>query len=183
MQPRFRFFKISIVLSGILFTNLSAGTEQHPRLRIGDIMPDLSLPKVPHGVLQLKSLRGNILAISFYSKYCAPCQRELPMLEQMVNRANEHRPQHSAKIVLVVVVIDDTNTLEAMTITAASYQQFILHDTSGKAREAFDPQKYPCTFLVDEFGKVRNINRGFGEGYATRVEHWLNVLVNLSHQN
>jgi hypothetical protein len=39
-------------------------------------------------------------------------------------------------------------------------------------RAAFDPRTMPCTFLADQTGTVRHINRGFGGGYETRVEQW-----------
>ncbi len=50
----------------------------------------------------------------------------------------------------------------------------------GEARRMFDPQRYPCTFLIDAAGVVRRINRGFGPGYPARMERWLRELLALA---
>jgi peroxiredoxin len=55
----------------------------------------------------------------------------------------------------------------------------VLVDPDGAVRAAFDPQRYPCTFLIDAAGTVRHINRGFGSGYGQRVERWLRDLLAL----
>jgi peroxiredoxin len=137
------------------------------RLRIGDAMPDVELPRLEGGRLRLGSLRGNVLVVSFYSPYCEPCERELPVLERVVARvARDTR----AAITAVIVVTEGRPAAELVKRHAAA--RWLL-DEKERARTAFDPRTLPCTFLIDEKGTVRHINRGFGSGYEQRVEKWL----------
>ena len=137
------------------------------RLHIGDAMPDLELPRLEGGRLRLASLRGKLVALSFYSSYCEPCERELPVLKRVVERVGRDT---RVPIVAVIIVTEGRPAAELLKQHAAT--RWLL-DEKDRARTAFDPRTLPCTFLVDEKGTVRHINRGFGAGYEARVEKWL----------
>ena len=112
--------------------------------------------------------------MSFYSRYCAPCRRELPTLVRVLDRVNRDLPP--ARNVLGLVIAVDTPP-EAQFHREIGPRLRWLLDAGGKARAAFDPRTYPCTFLVDSDGRVRHINRGYGPGYETRVEGWLRSML------
>lgn len=141
------------------------------RLRLGDAMPDLELPRLEGGRLRLGSLRGQVVAVSFYSPYCEPCRRELPALDRAVARVSR---ETGVAITTVIVVVEDRPP--AALAKRHPTARWLL-DEHERARAAFDPRTLPCTFLVDERGVVRHINRGFGPGYEGRVTRWLRGLV------
>ena len=163
----------ALVLLALVAT--PAAAQPTPRLRIGDGCPDLTLPRLGGGTLRLSSLRGRLLALSFYSRFCAPCRRELPTLARVVDRVNASAKVPS--VVLLAINIDERPEPAAVLARLAGRTPIWLHDREGKARQSFDPQRYPCTFLVDAAGRVRHINRGFGPGYEARVERWLRGLL------
>ena len=140
------------------------------RLRIGDAVPDLELPRLEGGRLRLAALRGSLVALSFYSPYCEPCHRELPVLRRVVERVARDT---GAAIATVIIVTEGRPAADLVKQHAAA--RWLL-DEKDQARAAFDPRTLPCTFLIDERGTVRHINRGFGSGYEQRVEKWLRGL-------
>ena len=140
------------------------------RLRIGDAMPDLELPRLEGGRLRLASLRGGLVALTFYSPYCEPCDRELPVLKRVVERVARDT---GVPIVAVIIVTEGRPAADLVKQHAAA--RWLL-DEKDRARTAFDPRTLPCTFLIDGKGMVRHINRGFGSGYEARVEKWLRGL-------
>jgi thiol-disulfide isomerase/thioredoxin len=134
----------------------------------------VELPQIGGGRLRLHDLRGRVLAISFYSSYCPPCRKELPTLLRLLDRVNRDLPPEK-RVVALVVAIDAPP--DARLLRELGPRLRWLLDGEGKARTAFDPRTYPCTFLIDSHGTVRHINRGYGSGYEARVEGWLRGLL------
>jgi peroxiredoxin len=150
----------------------AARAEDRPKLRIGDPVPALTLPRVGGGTLALRELRGHPVAYSFFAISCAPCRREVPALARAVARVNRDLPA-AAQVRVVVISLDD---LKGHDLVRAHPEATWLWDKEDAARAAFDPRTFPCTFLADARGLVRHINRGFGPGYEARVERWLRGL-------
>ena len=167
--PHTRLRGVAVLLLAALSLAPLAHAGKHPRLRIGDSLPALELPLLGGGRLRLKDLRGRPLAISFYSKYCVPCRKELPTLARVVERVNRRLAPRD-KVMLLVIVAHGLPRGSRPPMKGAD--RWLL-DTKAAARRAFDPRTFPCTFLIDAAAKVRNINRGFGPGYKARVQRWL----------
>ena len=156
----------------VLVPSLAFAAGPRPRLRIGDALPDVVLPDAKGKPLRLRSLGGQILAISFYSRYCRSCQRELPALERVVEQV-----RRGSKVPLQLLAIAVDGSPPAALAARLGARLRWLFDRHGAARRAFDPQRYPCTFLVTGTGRVRHINRGFGPGFERRVARWLERMV------
>jgi peroxiredoxin len=141
------------------------------RLLIGEPMPDVELTRLDGSRVTTTSLRGSRVALTFFSPYCAPCQTELPALARVVGRVNGGGTDH----VRMVVIATDARP-DAATLAKAPKAEWLM-DHDDRARTAFDPRTLPCTFLADQTGTVRHINRGFGTGYEARVERWLRSML------
>lgn len=174
LQVRARILQVLVLLALGLAASSGHAQQGRARLIIGELLPALELPRVGGGTLPLRSLRGRAVAISFFSRHCEPCRRELPTLERVLARVNQGRPQ--SKQVLGVVISLDSAAEAAAQARLMPGVRWLL-DPGGKARQAFEPRTYPCTFLADGSGRVRHINRGFGRGYEARVERWLRGLL------
>jgi peroxiredoxin len=165
---------IPLLLAAALALGPAVAAGDRPaRLRIGDELPDLTLPRLGGGKLRLRELRGRVVALTFYSPECAPCRKELPVLLHLVDRINRDLPP-AGRIVVVVVSIDDPGRDR---LVKESPGAIWLVDDDEAARTAFEPRTLPCTYLADPALVVRHINRGFGAGYEARVTRWLRALV------
>jgi len=49
-------------------------------------------------------------------------------------------------------------------------------DRDAAASIRWGHTRYPTTFLVDDKGIVRHINRGFGPGYEERLRGWARAM-------
>jgi peroxiredoxin len=156
-------------LAAVLLAAPPAAAKDY-RLRIGDAMPDLELPRLEGGRLRLATLRGGLVALTFYSPYCEPCHRELPVLKRVVERV-----ARDTRVPIVTVIVVSEGRPAAALVKQHPEARWLL-DENDRARAAFDPRTFPCTFLMDEKGAVRHINRGFGSGYEQRLEKWLRGL-------
>lgn len=153
------------------------------RLRIGDPAPELSLQKADGGALRLGALGGQVRVVNFFASYCGPCRQELPELVALVALLNKEREQQGADkarkpLVALLPIGVDADPADSVRFAAAlGVPAPVLLDDGALARAAFDPQRLPCTFILDAGGVVRYINRGFGPGYRARVEGWLRTLL------
>jgi peroxiredoxin len=151
---------------------ITSAAESPYRLRIGEHAPDIEMARLEGGQLRLSALNRQALAVSFYSPYCQPCQKELPALARAIARVTQDT---GADVKLVVILADDRPDPRLMAKLGSSV--IWLLDDSQKAKAAFDPRTLPCTFIFGDNDIVRRINRGFGPQFEARVDDWLRQLV------
>ena len=160
------------VFLALFIITVTSAAEPRYRLRIGDRAPDIEIARLEGGQLRLSALQRRALAVSFYSPYCEPCQRELPALARAVARVTHDT---GADVKLVVILSDDRP--DARFAAGLGRSMIWLLDDNQKAKAAFDPRTLPCTFIFGDDDIVRHINRGFGPQYEARVDGWLRKLV------
>ena len=174
--------RAALVLAGLLpWLGPAAAQDSPPRLRIGDRLPDLVVKTTQGETVRLASLRGRVLIINFFAAYCGPCRTELPLLAELTARLAAEARKHdgSPEPLLLPVGVDERPADSARFAASLGVSAPVLSDPQGEVRKAFEPQRYPCTFLIDAAGVVRHINRGFGSGYPARMERWLRGLLAL----
>lgn len=171
-----------LVLAGLLPWLGSAAAQDGPSLRIGDPVPDLVVKTTQGETVRLGSLRGRVLIVNFFAAYCGPCRTELPLLGELTARLAAEARKHdgSPELLLLPVGVDERPADSARFAASLGVSAPVLSDPLGEVRKIFDPQRYPCTFLIDAAGVVRHINRGFGSGYPARMERWLRGLLALA---
>jgi cytochrome c biogenesis protein CcmG, thiol:disulfide interchange protein DsbE len=162
--------RLPLLLAVVLAAAPAIADTPH-RLLIGDPLPDVELTRLDGSRIRTTSLRGRPMALTFFSPYCAPCQTELPVLSRIVDRVNG-----DAKNRARMVVIATDGRPDAATVAKSPNAEWLI-DQDDQARATFDPRTMPCTFIADQTGTVRHINRGFGSGYETRVEQWLRAML------
>ncbi len=162
------FWLFLLLLSG----TTPADAQQPYRLRIGDKVADIELTRLGGGNLRLSQVQRQALAVTFFSPYCEPCRRELPILARVVARVGHDT---GGNIWMVVILADDPP--DAGIVKKLGSQVIWLWDENQKAKSALDPRTLPSTFIFGSDGIVRRINRGIGPQYEARVERWLRRLI------
>jgi len=115
------------------------------------------------------------LVMSFWATWCQPCKVEIPLLMKM---AQDFKGQ-PVKIFLV-------NTKEEKSVTEDSvravyktrnYTLPCLVDPTWRAADNFKVNGLPMIVVIDKFGIVRKINRGFHENFHIDIANLLRTLV------
>lgn len=127
-------------IEGASNTTLPANVE-------GVLAPDFTLPDVYGRKLQLSSLRGKTVVLSFWASWCTPCIQELKLFDQLVKK---HRSMGVE--VLAVGVRDLSANLTSMA-HAGRYRYPILIDSRDKVASLYGVSQLPETFVIDPNGR------------------------------
>lgn len=136
-----------------------------------DAAPDFTLKSNSGENLRLQEQRGNVVMLNFWATWCAPCRKEMPVLEEI------HQRYGAAGFVLWGVnVEEDSEAAEAMAKDLGVTFP-IVFDPESQASQAYGIDAMPTTILIDRDGNIRYKHRGlpknYEEKYRTEVRELL----------
>ncbi len=122
---------------------------------------DFELSSLKGEKVRLSALRGQVVIVSFWATWCAPCLVELPHLEAL-------EQAHGAQGLVVLAVNSDgpeTASLVRSTVKRQRWKMRVLLDTSGTAAAALNPRGVnPMTLFIDRQGRIAHVHEGYKAG-------------------
>jgi cytochrome c biogenesis protein CcmG, thiol:disulfide interchange protein DsbE len=163
-----------LLLAVLLGCSACGGAEQSPAspassgsgMAVGEQAPDVEFNALKDsGTIKLSELRGKVVLLDFWASWCAPCQEELPLLDDMSTRLK------SKGIEIVGLSIDENKAdAEHFLTRKSSWALTLGHDPEQKVADAFKPPKMPTSYVIDRKGIVRQVNAGFERADAKKIE-------------
>ena len=124
--------------------------------KIPDTLPDITLAARDGKPTKLTSFGGRPLMVNFWATWCAPCRREIPLL----NKIRMQRKSQNAEIVGVAVDFRD-DVLKFVATTPLSYPLLIGEEDGLAAAEAFGMgMAFPFSVFVDSQNRILTIKIG-----------------------
>ena len=126
-------------------------------VRQGAPAPEIDLPTLAGGRVQLSKLRGHPVVVSFWGSWCPPCRSEFPEL------VRAHREYGPAGLTVVGVNGRDQelSTKDVQRFVAEFSVPFeVALDKRGWSRQAYLIRGLPTTVFVDSGGVIQRIHRG-----------------------
>ncbi|HTU67799.1 MAG TPA: TlpA disulfide reductase family protein [Steroidobacteraceae bacterium] len=124
--------------------------------KVPDTLPDITLAGLDGKPTKLASFAGRPLMLNFWATWCAPCRREIPLL----NKIREQRKGQNAEIVGVAVDFRD-DVLAYVKKTPISYPLLMGEEDGLAAAEAFGMgMAFPFSVFVDSQNRVLTIKVG-----------------------
>ena len=135
----------------------SAALPQEPGKKvIPDTLPDVTLADRDGKPTKLASFGGRPLMVNFWATWCAPCRREIPLL----NKIRMQRKTQNAEIVGVAVDFRD-EVLKFAAKTPLNYPLLIGEEDGLAAAEAFGMgMAFPFSVFVDSQNRILTIKIG-----------------------
>jgi peroxiredoxin len=116
----------------------------------GQTAPDVVLRFTEGGEQRsLSSYRGGVLVLDFWSTSCAPCRDAMPKLEEFHRRYKGR----GVTVIGVAVDIDDYNRVVQLA-KEARVTYTIAADTSGEAKQYYQPRTLPTLVVIDKDGVI-----------------------------
>lgn len=112
--------------------------------------PALALKDLQNKVIDLNSLKGQVVLVNFWASWCPPCVHEMPSMQRLQNR-------FSAKgfIILGVNMAEDVKTVRDFLNTKVNVEFPILFDSDGAVLKNWGVFAFPTSYLIDKKGKIR----------------------------
>jgi peroxiredoxin len=140
--------------------------------------PDFSLRQVDGRTFRLSDHLGrDVIMLSFWATWCAPCLTEMPALEKL------HQTYKDQGFTLVGVSMDGPETVANIRATlrryGVTYPVVLDEETNVVAR--YNPTRdAPFAVLIDREGRVAQTKLGYAPGDEVKLEQSIRTLLGVS---
>ena len=124
--------------------------------KVPDTLPDIVLADVHGKPTKLSSFGGRPLMLNFWATWCAPCRREIPLL----NKIRTQRHSQNAEIVGIAVDFKE-DVLKYVQKVPLTYPLLIGEEDGLAAAEAFGMgMAFPFSVFVDSHNRIMTLKIG-----------------------
>jgi thiol-disulfide isomerase/thioredoxin len=119
----------------------------HPSPLLSKPVPVFKRPTLDGPAFDVEAVRGKVLVVKFFAKYCEPCKRTLPKVQQLHAERSE---------VVFVGISEDETEMDARELKERYGLTFpIVHDRGNVLSGRFRVSDLPITFVVGPEGVVK----------------------------
>lgn len=129
--------------------------------------PAFTLPDLAGGEVSLAALRGRPVVIDFWATWCAPCERQVPVL-------NEFHAKYGDRIPVLGIAVDaDGAAVVADFVKQHSLRYRVLLGDEGLARD-YDAFGFPTLYVIRPDGSIHLSHVGVvsPEALESAVAEW-----------
>ena len=127
-----------------------------PKKTIPDTLPDITLANLDDQPTRLASFASRPLMINFWATWCAPCRREIPLL----NKLRAERKVQNAEIVGIAVDFKE-DVLKFVQKVPVNYPLLVGEEDGLAAASAFGMgMAFPFSIFVDSQNRILTIKVG-----------------------
>jgi thiol-disulfide isomerase/thioredoxin len=140
---------ITAIALTIMLTATLPPVDAHAAPSIDAAAPPLILTELSGATFDLHGLHGKVVLVHYWATWCAPCRKELPLLNSFYKR------HHDDGLEVVGISADHPRDFAKMRKVSATlaYPTATLDHVSD---DGFGPpQGFPLTYVVDRQGVVR----------------------------
>ena len=122
----------------------------------------------------LREHRGEVIVVNFWASWCAPCLKELPILDSW-------HAEWAGRGARVAAISVDSNSKKARRfVDKAELGLDVYHDGPDGLARQLDLPFLPCTYVLDQSGDVVLISGGSSEEELDRIQRTVETLLSSS---
>jgi thiol-disulfide isomerase/thioredoxin len=104
------------------------------------------------------------VVLTFWATWCAPCRKEVPILENLQGKVGKDR------LVVYAVPFEQTSeTYSALVRLFRSWKITLIDDRSGEIARHYGIHSIPHLFLIGRDGRIAAEHLGYGEGTVEQL--------------
>jgi thiol-disulfide isomerase/thioredoxin len=118
-------------------------------IETGNPAPDFQLQDIEGQTVTLSSLRDSPVILNFWASWCAPCEHEMPFLQQI------YEDWHSKGVILLTINLRETHSVVTQYMQSNGLSFPVLFDTDGSVGLDYNVTGIPTTFFIDKDGIIQ----------------------------
>jgi thiol-disulfide isomerase/thioredoxin len=181
-------FLLAILISQTIIPATGFAQKKSDSLSVGDEAPKFLLRETTTNEATYlsdyvgKTLRQpwkkqprHVVVVSFWATWCEPCKIEIPLLMSM----SEEFKNQPVKIFLVNTKEDRKMTEDSIraVMNRRGYTLPCLLDATGTVADRYGVRGLPMIVVIDKFGIVRKVNRGYHENFHVEIAELIRELL------
>jgi thiol-disulfide isomerase/thioredoxin len=119
----------------------------------------------------LSDFSGQVVMINFWASWCAPCRKEMPLLDALYQR------YQGLGFTLLGVNVEEDSGLATDWLSETPVNFPILFDRENRVSKLYDVIAMPSTVMIDRQGNMRFIHHGYQPGYEDEYQNQIRILV------
>lgn len=135
----------------------TSGKDKTTLLSIGQMVPTFKFEISKGKVISINDYKGKFVLINFFATWCAPCRKELPLVQNQIWNKHKDNPKFA------MLTFGREQSWDEV-IKFGKDQNLViplLPDLKRKVYSLFATESIPRSFLLDDKGKVIYLSLGF----------------------
>lgn len=155
-----------------LLACLLVGAGSALAVEVGDVPPDYLGKSANKTKIYLSESNGKIRIVTFWATWCAPCLKELPVLNAVQKKGGASRIQ-----VIAVNINDRKNDFRRALRKLEDYEIDFVFDYKKSAADKYGVEGIPHMLIIDVDGRVAFRHVGYNEDAIPIIVEEINSLL------
>lgn len=167
-------FIVLILAGGVVFGQSANEPDKSTLLTINQIVPSFRFEISKGKQVSFNDYRGKIVLVNFFATWCAPCRRELPLIQEQIWNKHKENPKFA-----MLTFGREHSWDEVLKFGKDQSLSFpLLPDLKRKVYANFATESIPRSFLIDENGKITYLTQGFDEVHFKELKKLIDSKLN-----
>ena len=172
-NPMLIHFRLMLMLVLVFSTALTQGQQSADKktlVTVQQVVPSFKFEISKGEVVSIEKYRGKLVLINFFATWCAPCRKELPLIQEQIWLKHKD----NAKFAMLTFGREHSWD-EVLKFGKEQNLLFpLLPDPKRKFFALFATETIPRSFLIDQNGKIIFVTTGFEESHFDDLKDLIN---------
>lgn len=160
-------------LTAIFFTLLIINAAYAKGPEVGDIPPNYVGRDTDNKKLDLKEMRGKVVVLSFWASWCAPCRKEIPILDSIQAQVGKDHLE-----VIAINYGEDRRFYKRLVSKMKNAHLTFSHDRRLAVSRRYGIDSLPNLFIINREGTVAFHHVGYDERMLPQLVSEINSVLN-----
>ena len=159
---------------GVVVGQATNETDKATLLTKNQPVPSFKFESSKGKIVTFNDYKGKIVLVNFFATWCAPCRRELPLIQEQIWNKHKDNPKFA-----MLTFGREHSWDEVLKFGKDQKLSFpLLPDLKRKVYGLFASESIPRSFLIDENGKIIFLSQGFEMNHFSELKDLIDSKLN-----